>query len=679
MSSLFTNGRFQAFDAAGVPVPGGMLYSYINHTTTPQATYTDATLGTPNTNPVVLNSRGEGQVWLGAGIYTLVLKDASGVTVWSVDGIQDAVATLSVSLAAATGASLIGWQQAGAGSVIRDVLAKLRDAPLTPSDFGALGDDTADDTTALKNALAATIAGRIARLERGKIYRIATDELVMQDYSTLDLNGAQLHFTVGGSSKRNLAVGNGCVVEGNGGYINNTSGASITDGTYQAPISVGVYTDTTSAKKNWAIRNLRINSLTPGGNGIAVIGSSHGVIENIDFGDSATMGNGILLHWSYDTANLNVGTGIYSGTTVHPHNVKIHNITAGTWNQGAGGSFSVALVFISGSYNVEVSNVTSEWLVHGVGCHVYPGDWGFRYGSATEQVMGMCGIDVARMYGRYLIGVNVYGKDDGTQATAVTWPASIVIDNVNVRSNTVQIPSQGFRLEGSTNVTIKSCTIDNFDQGARMTGGNVNLTIKDSLFRSCELDAIDGSAESAGAADWVIDNNQFVATSRSASLGTGVADIHVTQVTGLTITRNTFNSGNADNNVLTTGTVTRLKAMDNHTYSVSPTGPCYLFGSSGNTNIVKKLEGNTSDATPSAGMYGGQVVLPVVVTMRNGSIQKPVIAFADAMPTAGTWDRGSVVYNNLAAASGIPGWVRITSGSGNVLHTDWVTMAALGA
>ncbi len=79
---------FKAFDNNGFPLANGMLYSYIAGTSTPQATYTDSTGSTPNTNPVVLNARGEANVWLNPTQgYKLVLTDSLGNQIWAVDGI----------------------------------------------------------------------------------------------------------------------------------------------------------------------------------------------------------------------------------------------------------------------------------------------------------------------------------------------------------------------------------------------------------------------------------------------------------------------------------------------------------------------------------------------------------------------------------------------------------------
>lgn len=107
MAYQLINGRFQAFTDAGAFAVGYQLYTYDSGTTTPKATYTDATLSSVNTNPVVLDARGEAQVWLGSGAYTFVLTDASGVTVWTVDGVIDTANSLAAALSLPSGAGMV--------------------------------------------------------------------------------------------------------------------------------------------------------------------------------------------------------------------------------------------------------------------------------------------------------------------------------------------------------------------------------------------------------------------------------------------------------------------------------------------------------------------------------------------------------------------------------------------
>lgn len=83
--------RQKFFSTAGVPLVGGKLFSYIAGTTTPQATYTDQSGNTPNTNPVVMDANGEANVWLDPSLaYKFVLKDASDNVQWTIDQVSGA-------------------------------------------------------------------------------------------------------------------------------------------------------------------------------------------------------------------------------------------------------------------------------------------------------------------------------------------------------------------------------------------------------------------------------------------------------------------------------------------------------------------------------------------------------------------------------------------------------------
>lgn len=107
MAVIATPPKLQFFDANGNMLVGGKLYSYAAGTSTPLATYTDASGTTLNTNPVILNSRGEASVWLGATPYKFALYTAADTLVWTTDNVERFV-TLS-DLAAFSTASAIGF------------------------------------------------------------------------------------------------------------------------------------------------------------------------------------------------------------------------------------------------------------------------------------------------------------------------------------------------------------------------------------------------------------------------------------------------------------------------------------------------------------------------------------------------------------------------------------------
>lgn len=117
MSVLMPEGRQSFEDSAGQPLVGGKLYTYAAGTSTPLATYKDAANVAANTNPIILDGRGECAVfWQGS--YKVVLADAFDVVIWTQDNIvsTDASApadTLRTQLANTTnsayGAGLSGY------------------------------------------------------------------------------------------------------------------------------------------------------------------------------------------------------------------------------------------------------------------------------------------------------------------------------------------------------------------------------------------------------------------------------------------------------------------------------------------------------------------------------------------------------------------------------------------
>ena len=162
--SLLAGAGWQFFTDDGVPLAGGLLYTYAAGTTTPQTTYTTSAGVSTNTNPIVLNSAGRlaNEIWLTEGVsYKFVLKTAVAVQIGSYDDISGAndFAAVFVDFAAPSGSSLIGFLQAGTGAVARTVQSKLRDV-VSVKDFGAVGDNSNDDTGAIQAAIdAVELAG----------------------------------------------------------------------------------------------------------------------------------------------------------------------------------------------------------------------------------------------------------------------------------------------------------------------------------------------------------------------------------------------------------------------------------------------------------------------------------------------------------------------------------------
>ena len=98
MANLVPNLRQKFFDNNGLVLAGGKIYTYAAGTTTPLATYTDATGATPNTNPVILNANGEADIWLSQSSYKITITDSADALIKTVDGVV-LIDALSVSTA----------------------------------------------------------------------------------------------------------------------------------------------------------------------------------------------------------------------------------------------------------------------------------------------------------------------------------------------------------------------------------------------------------------------------------------------------------------------------------------------------------------------------------------------------------------------------------------------------
>jgi hypothetical protein len=95
-------------DSNGNPLAGGKIYTYQSGTTTLQATYTDSTGVTPNSNPVILDASGQASIWLDVSLsYKFVVKDSSDNLQFTTDGViglttNNSVATASIQDGAVT-------------------------------------------------------------------------------------------------------------------------------------------------------------------------------------------------------------------------------------------------------------------------------------------------------------------------------------------------------------------------------------------------------------------------------------------------------------------------------------------------------------------------------------------------------------------------------------------------
>lgn len=235
MAQPFPGTVWTILDASGNPVSGAKVYTYAAGTLTAKAVYTDASLVTASSNPVIADTSGRVTFFMGSGAYRFRVFDSNDVEIPALaeddinqsDGFGD-------SLALSSGASLIGWISAAAGAVLRTIQAKLRDE-INVKDYGAVADGTftvgtgvvggTDNLAAFNAALAAAVSLGISRVKASGVYYLS-GKLSLPRGVTLQGDGtAHLPVFLTGANIRgtvlmiNGAVGDDCLAfESNVGH-----------------------------------------------------------------------------------------------------------------------------------------------------------------------------------------------------------------------------------------------------------------------------------------------------------------------------------------------------------------------------------------------------------------------------------------------------------------------------
>ena len=110
----------QFFDNNGIPLSGGLIYTYQAGSSTPLATYTDVNGTTANANPIVLNSSGrlDNEVWLTYGYnYKFVLKTSAGTTLGTYDNLYGIIGVAGTSTGTTIPTGMISLWYGSIGSV----------------------------------------------------------------------------------------------------------------------------------------------------------------------------------------------------------------------------------------------------------------------------------------------------------------------------------------------------------------------------------------------------------------------------------------------------------------------------------------------------------------------------------------------------------------------------------
>ena len=466
------------------PLAGGLMYTYKAGTTDNATTYSDDA-GTTNTNPIVLNSDGECDLYLDDSVsYRIILKNAAGVTQFDKDRIASLGSTqvqsfnsiaalrLRSGTTAANAAKTLGYYAAGDGG----------------------GNSFYWDSTSVSTDNGGTIIQPASVSGAGRWLAVDTSSVSVLQFGA-DSNGsteATASFTAA------LAASNNIIVP---------------SGTYKIK-SVSV-----AANKNiitiGAVTIQQLSGVVTDERTFVITGS------NVSIGDMTITGNittdtGEQRHGIFCQAN---------STTGNISNVKIGNITGVNIRgdvvyvgQGAGASTAILKNVNIG--HVIVSNVYRN------GVSIVSGD-NIKVESVTGSAVGFCHLDIESNSGSgACTNINVgyvKGRTFGVIGTTITdYCESIYVDHLDLspshasQSSPSYAPGvsikDGLLLRNVKTVKINSFKATGFDRCAIFTtysGGELGcelIEIGTCYLRTCSLnDATYNSYIEAAASRYIID------------------------------------------------------------------------------------------------------------------------------------------------------------------------------
>lgn len=530
--------------------------------------------------------------------------------------------------------------------------------------FGARGDDS--DETAEISAAATAYADSALTLKAdgGRSYRF-TNSISFFGVS-LDLNGSTLTAE---------HVGNKCLLQlkGRAGVSN---GRLVQAGTPIGELGLaGQRIIFGLDVHDCAFENLRFSCGSFGHAPFNIIGNCYNVdVSNISF-DTGPWAMGLIIHWATvaDSAAIDYASDIAyaagaSNATTHPRNITVDNVTGGAFN-GAG--TLVALLYLSGAYNIKASNLYADQIAKIV--TVQAGDYGSDFAPAKEKKLITNGI---------VIDNPACPNITSTQGISISGQGMYAASRLRC-DVTINNPELDTSLTGTRyGVFIDNCS------GAKIIGGTIEGFSTNVFFqRNVTGGLLDGvRITRATGAGVVLDSDQDKVrgvTIRACQLygnNTSAVElpnnsaIRISNTIQAKIVANKFGlpgvSETQRHSVYVNAGCDNISLVDNHTFASAETSAYHADATGGQFSMKLWDINNTSDTAFSTRPDGHVWSQPIGFGLR-----RTLLNTASSAPTTGTHKQGDEVIFRNATAGGHTG-ARCTAGG---TPGTWKTFGAISA
>lgn len=699
----------QFFNNDGVPLAGGLIYTYAAGTSTPATTYTDSSGMIQHSNPIVLDSAGRvpgGEIWLSDNeTYKFVIKDANLTLI----GTYDNLVGINSNFVNYTNSQEI--QTATAGQTVFN-LTTMAYQPGTNSlavfvdgvnQYGPGAQYAFTETSSTSVTFANGLhLGASVKFTTSVLNNVGGIDASQVTYDPPFLNSvvtnveAKLAQTV--SVKDFGAVGDG-VSDDTAAIqyaLNSGYGIYFPKGTYIITSQITIPSNSNiTGEGPLSVIKRGASTTAPANNSFIIntnwAASGYSGDINITISDIAFDGNK-----ANNTAWCN---GLYIRASKQ---IYLNNVYAYNWGQSSPVGNGTGLVFSAvdiGEMNdcKAYSNDGDGMLLFSACLNVKLSGHAWYNGGIGFELEGRVGTDYTNYRNSNVLVSNCISTYNNDHGFLIDWSDDIVMSNCVSDYN----QHNGVEILGCNRVVIDACAITNNGAGAAWAAAlyvtsetygatnasNSYITISNNVIDENNKDILIDTADHV-----LIINNQIKHITTSTEAIYLRSD--VTGATYTTIAGNMFNIAgtcvrNDGQNYMTVesndfygsqgvlfptaATYTGINVLNNriHTTTGIKFFPSVVLSNS-------KIQNNqfiscTNDITGDSGSY--TVLSSTFVSDNVYGSGVTYVNSVGALPTTGTWKVGDSIYNATPTAGGSIGWVCVTAGTPGT----WKTFGAISA